>query len=61
HTDKTATPTDAATDTQMRIGDMTEPSKKPPEKTPPEELASARALSGSGDSGDVNYDPSLPF
>jgi len=61
HTDKIATPSDAVTDAQMRIGDMTEPSEKPPEKTPPEELASARALSGSGDSGDVNYDPSLPF
>ncbi len=61
HIDKNATSSGGAADAQMRIGDVTEQTEESPQKAPSEELASASVPTGSGDSGDVNYDPSLPF
>jgi hypothetical protein len=60
-TGQIATASDEPADAQMRIGDIARSSPTSPSVSSFENLASARALSDGGDSGDVNYDSSLPF
>ena len=57
----TATPSDEQKDSQTSIGGVIEPQSEPPQTPPLKNLAAASVVSSSGDSGDVNYDPSLPF
>jgi hypothetical protein len=60
-TDTTATPSEQSIGGQMRLGDDGALVEEPPEVSPSDKMASVSAISDSGDSGDVNYDPSLPF
>lgn len=61
NTANTATSSDMQEGTQTKLGDLITASEEPTDVSPSKVLASTRAPSAGGDSGDVNYDSSLPF